>query len=141
VKLLLIILLLITTSVKAEELKVLRVIDGDTVLISAPFLPKPLKPQLYLRLYGIDTPESKGRAKCKRERELAVLAKNYVENRINSASNIEIILLKWDKYGGRVLGDLILDDTSLTLSMIKNGYAYEYFGRKRKSWCGVYFSR
>jgi hypothetical protein len=31
--------------------------DGDTVVIAAPFLPAPLKPQLAVRVYGVDTPK------------------------------------------------------------------------------------
>ncbi len=43
------------------DAQIIRVNDGDTVVISAPFLPKPLKPELAVRVYGVDTPE-KGRS-------------------------------------------------------------------------------
>ena len=36
---------------------VLRVINGDTLVISATNLPPPLRPELLLRICGIDTPE------------------------------------------------------------------------------------
>ena len=36
-----------------------RVIDGDTVVIQAPYLPKPLKPEISVRIFGVDTPETK----------------------------------------------------------------------------------
>lgn len=39
------------------DAQVLRVSDGDTIVISAPFLPAPLKPELAVRIYGVDTPE------------------------------------------------------------------------------------
>ena len=39
------------------DAKIVRVNDGDTVVIAAPFLPAPLKPELAVRIYGVDTPE------------------------------------------------------------------------------------
>ena len=34
------------------EAQILKVTDGDTVVIAAPFLPAPLKPQLAVRIFG-----------------------------------------------------------------------------------------
>ena len=34
-----------------------RVVDGDTVAFQANFLPEPLKKELSLRVFGVDTPE------------------------------------------------------------------------------------
>jgi hypothetical protein len=44
-----------------------RVIDGDTVAFQAPFLPAPLKPELSIRVFGVDTPEKGHRAQCESE--------------------------------------------------------------------------
>jgi endonuclease YncB( thermonuclease family) len=41
----------------------------------------------------------------------------------------------WDKFGGRVLGDIILDGQSLRASLITNGFAREYYGEEKQSWC------
>ena len=38
------------------DTQILRVSDGDTIVISARFLPAPLKPELAVRIYGVDTP-------------------------------------------------------------------------------------
>ena len=38
------------------DAQIVRVNDGDTVVIAAPFLPAPLKPELAVRIYGVDTP-------------------------------------------------------------------------------------
>ena len=46
------------------EWDVLRVIDGDTVEIEAPYLPEPLAPKLSIRVYGVDTPEKGWRGQC-----------------------------------------------------------------------------
>jgi len=44
-----------------------RVIDGDTVAFQADFLPAPLKKELSIRVYGVDTPEKGFRAQCPSE--------------------------------------------------------------------------
>ena len=40
------------------DANILRVSDGDTVVIAAPFLPPPLKQELAIRIFGVDTPEN-----------------------------------------------------------------------------------
>lgn len=125
-----------TAIAQTNEMQVIRVIDGDTVQITAPFLPQNLKKELALRIYGVDTPERGQKAKCNRERELSEAAKQFVEKNISSAKRIEIQLHKWDKYGGRVLGDLIIDGESLSSRLINGGLAFKYDGGKKKSWCG-----
>ena len=50
---------------------VLRVVDGDSIKISAPFLPHPLPSTLILRLRGVDTPEVGWRASCSEESQFA----------------------------------------------------------------------
>ena len=46
------------------DFKVIKVNDGDTVVFEAPFMPAPLKPQLSLRVLGVDTTEKGARAAC-----------------------------------------------------------------------------
>lgn len=114
--------------------EILRVIDGDTVEIAAPFLPPPLKPTLLLRVSGVDTPEIHS-PKCELESNLALEAKEFTENLIKNTKNVEVIFKNWDKYGGRVDGDLILDGSSLATTLILKGYGHPYFGEKKGSWC------
>lgn len=115
--------------------KVTRIIDGDTVEIEAPYLPKPLKPVLSIRVYGVDTPEKGWRGKCDAEKELGAAATKFTTNLIDEAKTIQVELMQWDKFGGRVLGDIIIDGASLTALLIANGYAREYHGEAKKSWC------
>lgn len=117
------------------DVKILRIIDGDTIVVEAPFLPSPLKPELAIRVYGVDTPEKSWRGKCEYERDLGEMASMYTETLIENTTKHEIDLIKWDKFGGRVLGDVILDGQSLRQALIDNGYAREYFGEKKESWC------
>lgn len=117
------------------DAQIIRVSDGDTVVISAPFLPKPLKPELAVRIYGVDTPEKGFRAKCPQEDERGKNASKFTTNAVAKSSKRQVVLYDWDKFGGRVLGDIILDGQSLRAMLIQNGFAREYFGEAKQSWC------
>jgi endonuclease YncB( thermonuclease family) len=118
-----------------HDFKILKVSDGDTVVFEAPFLPAPLKPQLSLRILGVDTPEKGGRAGCPAEAEAALKASAFTKNLVANAKKIQVELKEHDKFGGRVLGDLIVDGQRLSELLIKNGHARPYFGEKKQSWC------
>jgi endonuclease YncB( thermonuclease family) len=109
--------------------------DGDTVVFEAPFMPAPLKPQLSLRVLGVDTPEKGGRAGCPAEAAAAEKASAFTKNLVANGKKIQIELKEHDKFGGRVLGDLIVDGQRLSELLIKNGHARAYFGDKKASWC------
>ena len=112
-----------------------RVIDGDTVAFQAPFLPAPLKPELSIRVFGVDTPEKGFRAQCASEDQRGQAATAFTKAQINASVKRQVILMDWDKYGGRVLGDVILDGKSLRQMLIANGFAREYYGEAKQSWC------
>lgn len=112
-----------------------RVIDGDTVGFQASWLPDPLKKELSIRVYGVDTPEKSFRAKCPSEAQRGEAATEFTKKLVNSSQKRQIVLMDWDKYGGRVLGDVILDGKSLRQQLIANGYAREYYGEAKTSWC------
>lgn len=112
-----------------------RVIDGDTVAFQAPFLPDPLKKELSIRVYGVDTPEKGFRAQCPQEDARGKAATEFTKKLITQATKRQIILIDWDKYGGRVLGDVLLNGQSLRMLLIQNGYAREYYGEAKTSWC------
>lgn len=112
-----------------------RVIDGDTVAFQAPFLPAPLKPELSIRVFGVDTPEKGFRAQCESENARGQAATAFTKAAVAQATKRQIVLMDWDKYGGRVLGDLLLDGRSLRVMLIQNGFAREYYGEAKQSWC------
>lgn len=122
---------------KAEVLDwpVDHVIDGDTVQFHVSFLPKPLKPVLSLRILGVDTPEKAPRSQCVRENNLAHKATLFTKDSISNASLVQVMVTDWDKYGGRVLGDVLVDGQRLSQLLISHGYARAYFGEKKRSWC------
>ena len=142
-KILITILLAISTVAIAQktpvgatyDANILRVSDGDTIVIAAPFLPQPLKPELAVRIYGVDTPEKGFRAKCPAEDIKGQAASKFTKDAVASAQKRQVTLYAWDKFGGRVLGDILLNGQSLRAMLIQNGFAREYFGDAKQSWC------
>ena len=121
------------------DAQILRVTDGDTVVISAPFLPAPFKPELAIRVFGVDTPEKGFRAQCPSEAQRGDAASAFTKNAINSAAagggKFQVTMYGWDKFGGRVLGDILINGQSLRAGLIANGFAREYYGEAKQSWC------
>ena len=118
---------------------VVKVKDGDTFQVAPDWLPEGLK--LSIRVKGVDTPEKAPRALCEKEAELGKKATEYTTNRLAPAiAGKETVTLKnieWDKFGGRMLADVYVGDStqSLTQELIAAGLAREYWGDKKKSWC------
>ena len=113
---------------------VTRAIDGDTVEVQVDFLPSELSDRLHVRIWGIDTPEKGFRAQNEHERKLGEQASEFTKNAIANAKEIKINLITWDKFGGRVLGDVLVDGKSLRQLLLDNHLAREYYGDKKKSW-------
>ena len=127
--------LLSATPALATPYEITRVIDGDTVEIAVDFLPLPLPPKLSIRIMGIDTPEKAPRAQCDSEAALAKKASAFTKDAVANALEVDVVILKWDKYGGRVLGEVYLDHQSLAQSLISAGLARPYKGEAKQSWC------
>ena len=141
-RLLIILLMFLPTLALAKEIemkkynyKITRILDGDTVGFEASFLPEPLKKELLIRVYGVDTPEKGHRAQCVSENEKGQAATKFTANALNNAKKIEVAIGNWDKFGGRVLGDVFVDGQSLRKLLIQNGFAREYYGEAKQSWC------
>jgi len=121
------------------DAQILRVTDGDTVVIAAPFLPAPFKPELAIRVFGVDTPEKGHRAQCPSESQRGEAASAFTKNAIAQAAaakgKFQVTMYGWDKFGGRVLGDILINGQSLRAALIANGFAREYYGEAKQSWC------
>jgi micrococcal nuclease len=109
--------------------KLLRVVDGDTVdiLIDCGF--STFKKER-VRLYGINTPETRTRDKAEKKKGLA--AKARLKELFKQSKNNVIIETYVDKRGkyGRLLGVLfnsVDSDRSLNQILIDEGHAVEYF--------------
>lgn len=109
--------------------------DGDTVKfkINSPDLPGPLG-IMSIRIYGVDTPEKGSKAKCLTEQLLADEATAFTRAFIRQAPP-KAYVIKWDKYGGRVNGDIVVNGQPLSQALIAKGLAKEYYGQAKTSWC------
>jgi endonuclease YncB( thermonuclease family) len=117
------------------DTQILKVTDGDTIVIAAPFLPAPLKPQLSVRIFGVDTPEKGHRAQCPKEAQMGEQASQYTKAMVAQGRQFQVTLYGWDKFGGRVLGDILVNGQSVRQGLLANGFAREYFGEAKQSWC------
>ena len=119
-----------------HDWRVLRVVDGDTIEFEALWVPQPLRQRILLRVYGVDTPEKGHRAACPQEAARGQAATEFAHRVLSRSRIVQPAITDWDKYGGRVLGDVILDgNISLRTLLIQNGFAREYFGEAKQSWC------
>lgn len=114
--------------------RIMAVKDGDTLAVEMPGLPAMLNP-VAVRLRGVDTPESGGRARCDSERALAARATRFTRDAVAGARRIEFSGPAWDKYGGRIDADLWLDGKRLADQLITAGLGRRYDGGKRQGWC------
>ena len=69
------------------DAQIVRINDGDTVVIAAPFLPAPLKPELAVRIYGVDTPEKGFRAKCPQEDARGKAATEFTKSAVANSQD------------------------------------------------------
>jgi endonuclease YncB( thermonuclease family) len=124
-----------------SAVKVLRVVDGDTVDIA---LAQPDTAKIYrhrVRLYGIDTPEkrpSKSDPLRHLEIEASYRAKEALEQRLRENDYLVLAVFSHaDKYG-RLLCTLY-DKTGEDLNqwMITRGFATEYFGKTKKKFQAI----
>ena len=109
--------------------QVTRVVDGDTVDANID-LGFDISYFSRIRLFGIDTPESRTRNKDEKLRGL--LAKEYIVNALANGKEIVVktALEKKGKYG-RVLGSLVVDGLDLNQDMIAKHLAVAYHGQSR----------
>jgi micrococcal nuclease len=106
--------------------------DGDTCYVLAPSLPESLQ-KMSIRILGIDTPEIRG--ECEEEKELALEGREVANNLFRNAEKIEFRGYKWDKYGGRILTEVYLDDQNYAELLMMAGLARPYYGGTKTSWC------
>ena len=115
---------------------VVRVIDGDTILVDASADLPPELADLRIRLRGVDTPETGFRARCDAERRAGEAARDFVVWRIGEAETVTVHDLEWGKWGGRIVADVILDGESLALALVQSFHGRWYAGdNKRAPWC------
>lgn len=119
--------------------QVLKVIDGDTVdlLVDVGFN---IHHKIRVRLYGVNTPES--RTRDLKEKELGLQAKSFTSDWLDRHKWVFINTIpdKNDKYG-RILAKIYSsEDTEnpatacLNTDIVQAGFAREYYGVGDKTW-------
>ncbi len=108
--------------------EVKRIVDGDTVdvIIDLGFS---IHFSTRVRLYGIDTPESRTRDKDEKVR--GFLSKDYLKERLDQGG--VIIRTYRDKKGkfGRVLGEMVVGGRNINLLMVEENLAVKYEGQSK----------
>ena len=115
--------------------KILRVVDGDTVDVDIDRGFGVWRHKQRIRMYGIDTPESRTRDLV--EKKYGLMAKELVKRFIPEGTMQTIITEKDDKGKyGRILGKFKIEfkeqETTLNEWMVTNHYGVEYFGQSKK---------
>lgn len=110
---------------------VLRTIDGDTIDVRLDLGFK-IYHKARVRLYGIDTPESRTRDKDEKARGL--LAKNHILQALDNGKQAVIQTKLKDSRGkfGRVLGVLVIDGVDINQQMVDEYLAVAYTGQNKK---------
>ena len=114
--------------------KITRIVDGDTVDCDIDLGFKVILAKQRIRLYGIDTPESRTRDKV--EKKYGLLAKKYLVDFIE-AEDYQITL-ETAKGSGRgkfrrILGKILNKDGQCANEMMCDiGHAMPYFGQSKE---------
>jgi len=108
-----------------------RVVDGDTVDVVLD-LGFDILYKSRVRLYGIDTPESRTRNLDEKAR--GKMATAYLEQAISNGDKVVIQTKLKDSRGkfGRVLGDVVIDGLNINQTMVENNYAVKYYGQSKE---------
>tara|TARA_R100001082_G_scaffold14865_2_gene7609 strand:- start:15039 stop:15467 length:429 start_codon:yes stop_codon:yes gene_type:complete len=107
-----------------------RVVDGDTVDVTLD-LGFDILHKCRVRLYGIDTPESRTRNKDEKVR--GKMAGAFLKEAIEDGEKVVIQTKLKDSKGkyGRVLGDIVVDDVNINQLMVKCHLAVAYHGQSK----------
>ncbi len=107
---------------------VLRVVDGDTIDVDIDLGFDVWLKKQRIRFYGVNTPET--RTRDKEEKARGLVAKEYVIKHCPVGSRIRLRSHDRGKFG-RILGEIVVGDTTLNKMLVEDGHAEEYFGGKR----------
>jgi len=135
VRTLVLLLLLFSSSLHAEDLVVQRVAsiyDADTFRVDIAGWPPIVGDNMPVRVLGVDAPEIRG--KCSDEKAKARAAKAVTVEALMNAETIELRNIKRGKYF-RLLADVYIDGLSLADLLISTGHARLYDGGRRAGWC------
>jgi micrococcal nuclease len=115
------------------DVKVLKVVDGDTVDVDIDLGFGITLRDERVRIMGIDTPES--RTSDKVEKVFGLASKNRLKELLHKDA---VLITYEDKNGedmkgkfGRILGDFKVGDKTVTEILIEEGHAVKYHGQNK----------
>jgi len=111
-KAILLILLLLTACNREDELKVVKVKDGDTIVVLTPD-----HQSITVRLAEIDCPE--------KSQPYGKVAKEFTAD-LCFGKSVKLQVRDHDRYGRTVATVLLNDGTNVNYELVKNGYAWQY---------------
>ena len=115
---------------------IVKVYDGDTITVNIKKYPPIVGEEISVRIYGIDTPEIKG--KTEYEKKKAIEARDYIIKRLNEGTKVELRNIRRDKYF-RILFEVWVyipkrGWIDLSKELIEKGLARPYFGETKEEW-------
>ncbi len=111
--------------------KVVRVVDGDTIILDIDLGFDVVLRNQSVRLYKVDTPEC--RTRNLKEKAAGKLAKKVVDGFVAVGDSV-VVKTKLDGKGkfGRLLGIVVTsDDHNINEYLIEHNYAVEYYGQSK----------
>ena len=109
--------------------KIVRVIDGDSIILDIDLGFGLWIHGESIRLFGVDCPEC--RSRDKEEKAAGLLAKGFVEEALHVGATYRLQTKEKGKFG-RYLGTIYLtDDTSINAALVKERLAVPYFGQSK----------
>jgi endonuclease YncB( thermonuclease family) len=109
--------------------EIVRVIDGDTILVDASPWPQQTI-EVYVRLRGIDAPEL--HSTCAAVRQAGERAQAALEDIMPATGEVQLTRISGDKYFGRILADVTTPDgRNPAETMLSAGYAVSYNGGRK----------
>jgi endonuclease YncB( thermonuclease family) len=109
--------------------EIVRVIDGDTILVDASPWPQQTI-EVYVRLRGIDAPEL--HSPCPAVRREAERAQAALEEIMPATGEVQLTSISGDKYFGRILADVTTaDGRNPAETLLSAGYAVSYHGGRK----------
>ena len=107
-----------------------RVVDGDTIDVTLD-LGFSVLYKTRVRLFGIDTPESRTRDKDEKAR--GKMSAAFLKMAVEGADTVVIRTKLRDSKGkfGRVLGNVVVDGENINQSMIDANLAVAYYGQSK----------
>lgn len=113
------------------EVILVRVHDGDTIIVDVPVFPAIIGDNILVRLSHIDTPEITD--KRPEVKTLAIKAREVLKQILHDAKKIELTELKRDKYF-RINAIVIADGVNVQTTLMNLELAKPYDGGKKLPW-------